>query len=94
MTDSVYNAPRNRKPPQKPVFIIDPFDASNSEHMRGNMKLVFNSKFATDLCRLIRECELTKDEGYIYAIQGNIKRWYTDRHKAIMKSKEAETKIE
>ena len=88
MNDNVTKAPRNRKPLQKPVFIIEPFDANNQEHMKGNIKLVLNKRLATDLCRLIRECELSQEEGYIFAIQGNIQRWYKERYEEIKKQKE------
>jgi len=89
MSDS--NGPRPRKSQQKPVFIIEPFDAKNIEHMKGNMTIVLNKRFATDLCRLIRECELNENEGYIYAIQGHIQRWYKERFEEIKKSKEGIT---
>lgn len=88
MNDSASDNIRTRKPLQKPVFIINPFDASNTEHMRGNMTLTLNKRFATDLCRLIKECELSEDEGYLFAIQGNIQRWYKQRFDEINKLKE------
>ena len=90
MSDTTSKTPRNRKPLQKPVFIIEPFNASDPEHMKGNMKLVLNKRFATDLCRLIRECELSQEEGYLFAIQGNIQRWYKQRYDEIKKLKEVE----
>ena len=92
MADETPKALRTRKPPQKPVFIINPFDANNVEHMKGNVTLTLNKRFASDLCRLIRECELNEEEGYIYAIQGHINRWYKERFEAIKKQKENEVK--
>lgn len=66
MSDAIFssNVHSNHKPIQKPVFIIEPFDSSNVEHMKGNISLVLNKRFALDLCRLIKECDLDKDEGY------------------------------
>lgn len=73
--------------PQKPVFIVQPFDIKNVEHMRGNVTLTLNKRFAADLCALLRECELGKDEGYIFAMQANLQRWYNDRYSEIKKMK-------
>ncbi len=87
MSDPTSNVP-NRKPQQKPVFIIEPFNAADPEHMKGNMNLVLNKRFATDLSNFIRESEITENEGHFLAIQGNIQRWYKSRYNHIKKLKE------
>jgi hypothetical protein len=83
------NDPANTiRVPQKPVFIIQPFDPSNPEHMRGNMTLVINKAFATSLSKFIGESELSEDEGFIFAMRGNIQRWFKARYSEIKKRKQ------
>lgn len=79
---------KTTRTPQKPVFIIQPFDPANPEHMKGNMTLVINKAFATSLSRLIGECELSKEEGFLFAMKGNIQRWFKSRFDEIKKRRE------
>lgn len=81
---------KTTRTPQKPVFIIQPFDPANPEHMKGNMTLVINKAFATSLSRLIGECELSKEEGFLFAMKGNIQRWFKARFDEIKKRKKGE----
>jgi hypothetical protein len=83
---------RNRRPAQKPVFIIQPFDPNNVEHLKGNMTITLNKALAFSLTRFIKESELDESEGYIYAMQGHISRWFNDRSKEI-KSRQLNTDV-
>lgn len=87
MSEYQSKRPRIHRPLQKPVFIIEPFNASNPEHLKGNMNLILNKALAFELCQFIRDSELTQDEGHIYAMQGHINRWFQDRKKEIIRLK-------
>lgn len=83
------------KPPQKPVFIIPPeFDVSNQEHLKGNIQVTMNRKFATDLCNLIRDCDIEKEEGHILAFKAHIENWYNLRFVLMQQKREAEKKAQ
>lgn len=90
MSDSP-KAVRNRRPLQKPVFILQPFDAANPEHMKGNITITLNKALALELTRFIKESELGENEGHIYAMQGHIGRWFKQRSDEIKKQKETKT---
>ena len=90
MSDSP-KAVRNRRPLQKPVFILQPFDAANPEHMKGNITITLNKALALELTRFIKESELGENEGHIYAMQGHIGRWFKERSEEIKKQKENKT---
>ena len=53
------------------------------------MTLVINKAFATSLSRLIGECELSKEEGFLFAMKGNIQRWFKARFDEIKKRRES-----
>lgn len=71
------------KVPQKPVFIESSFDPSNVEHMKGNITITLNKRMATDLCRLLSDCELREDEKHFHALKGHIQRWFNARYNTI-----------
>lgn len=88
MAETPAEATSPRKVPQKPVFIIQPFDATNQEHMKGNVNLVLNKAFAMSLCKLISDCDLREEEGFLFAMKGNIQRWYKNRFDEIKRQKD------
>lgn len=79
---------RNRRPLQKPVFIIQPFDPANVEHLKGNVTVTLNKALALELIKFIRESELSEGEGHIYAMQANLGRWFKNRADEIKRQKE------
>lgn len=83
---------RPRRPLQKPVFIIQDFDPSNPEHMKGNVPVILNKALALELVKFIRDSELGPNEGHIYAMQGRLGRWYKNRIEHIRKLKAEEAK--
>lgn len=85
---------RPRRPLQKPVFIIQDFDPTNVEHMKGNVPVILNKALALELVKFIRDSELGPNEGHIYAMQGRLGRWYKDRIEHIRKLKAEEAKTE
>lgn len=85
---------RTRRVPQKPVFNVQPFDPSNTEHLRGNITIVLNKALALEISKFIRESDLGADEGHIYALQSRICMWYKDRTRAIRSLKDRNEQVD
>lgn len=59
----------------RPVFIIQQFDRSNIEHIKGFVPMKLNRAMAIDLIKLIDSVELEENEGHLYAFRAQMSNW-------------------
>jgi hypothetical protein len=65
--------------------MIERFDQSNIEHVKGYLTAKFNKTMAVELIKLIDSIELSADEGFMYAFRAQMSNWLNIRKEILLR---------
>lgn len=63
----------------RPVFIVQNFDQSNIENIKGYMTLKMNRTMAIEIIKLIESVELEETEAHLHAFKCQLSNWHNIR---------------
>lgn len=67
----------------KPVFILENFDQSNIEHIKGYLRLKVNRTMAIEIIKLIDSVELEESEAFLHAFKCQLSNWLNIRKEVL-----------